>query len=559
MPTILNEKNATFFCSALTGSISVTSGQNFADDGGGLILTTATQLKASGVCAILTAATGSPQQCKNKFSSWLGSETAHTINGKPVLNDMSKKICMACGVPTMVTVIPMVSVIPPAIENITDTKNNAAQTSPKTEKTVNSNETVSSEDTSDEDKKQEIKNTKADDGSINYEYAVCNYKNCKRAESCQYLKASHELEKITHPSQVLRANSKQKEDKFLEAINELKQKTQLDWKNAAHHIISTNQVFGKFPKLVKLANFYGYDINNAENCIFLPTKEDGFGERADISKKAQAYEVMSITGLQWHVSHHHYTIRQEDFKNVKDEERKNLKCYDEVLKSDIKNRIYPLFLSRNNVCRYDTPASESYAEKAERFKENMTSLSNDIEKKLLAFTIPKNSAPYFVSAEALRFTYNIPKRKKLMYIYSQNGSICFEKYIYTKNKGDKDSVLVSSADRPLCISKTEDNVNQIIEFCENVRHFFIYENAVSEIPFKTDANVYFISGHADKLYVSELQNNDFELNAEGYAVNTVMDKIKSFIATVAMKDESGYVAPQGMILKRRKECGLDVL
>ena len=84
------------------------------------------------------------------------------------------------------------------------------------------------------------------------------------------------------------------------------------WSYAAHHIISGNQVFKQLTELVRLADFLHYDINNAKNCIYLASKEEGYGAVRKDQRNISAYDVMSVSKLQWHVGGHQYSFAKDE-------------------------------------------------------------------------------------------------------------------------------------------------------------------------------------------------------------------------------------------------------
>ncbi|QTA85819.1 AHH domain-containing protein [Desulfonema magnum] len=97
---------------------------------------------------------------------------------------------------------------------------------------------------------------------------------------------------------------------------------------AAHHLIPAMQCLAKFHRLSQMADEVGYDVNNKNNGLSLPTvgqlNENSYylqgyqyGELVPVDKKEVAFEVMrhvdslpstSAFGSQWHVGHHDWSF-----------------------------------------------------------------------------------------------------------------------------------------------------------------------------------------------------------------------------------------------------------
>lgn len=95
---------------------------------------------------------------------------------------------------------------------------------------------------------------------------------------------------------------------------------------AHHHIIPGNQCYGTRKFLVKLGNFFGYDINCAENGILLPTIKNS-GDLIDEEKIRVLYSIMKdlqnlpemaslrrISGIQIHLGPHTYKTQIKNLK-----------------------------------------------------------------------------------------------------------------------------------------------------------------------------------------------------------------------------------------------------
>lgn len=190
----------------------------------------------------------------------------------------------------------------------------------------------------------------------------------------------------------------------------------------AHHLISGNQVFADCKGLVNIAQGAGYDINNHENGILLPTLPRGIDIKKDMgfeeSKASIAYEVMEVTKAQWHVGGHKYTVPKNTikFNSYADEVKRLVKTYEQEILKKIK-------------CCNDEKQNKEIIE-------GMNKISLKIRKKLDAFKLkPSESAPFYVSKAALEYAFLIPeKRRFAAYIYEKDKRIEIIKYeISTQN------------------------------------------------------------------------------------------------------------------------------
>lgn len=190
----------------------------------------------------------------------------------------------------------------------------------------------------------------------------------------------------------------------------------------AHHLISGNQVFADCKGLVNIAQGAGYDINNHENGILLPTLPRGIDIKKDMgfeeSKASIAYEVMEVTKAQWHVGGHNYTVPKNTikFNSYADEVKRLVKTYEQEILKKIK-------------CCNDEKQNKEIIE-------GMNKISLKIRKKLDAFKLkPSESAPFYVSKAALEYAFLIPeKRRFIAYIYEKDKRIEVIKYeISTQN------------------------------------------------------------------------------------------------------------------------------
>ncbi len=233
-------------------------------------------------------------------------------------------------------------------------------------------------------------------------YTLCDYKNCSKADECEYLKTSYGLMEtdesknaamLKENMQAERFELYAKETRIIETLFYSGKKCSV----AHHHIIPANQCFKSFPQIVKLANYYGYDINNANNGICLPTMRQG--------DKDVVFYAMDKTGMQWHSGPHSYASfmreidgvgKKLDFLLIDSRPIKDYKTsVDELLQQVLAN------LENNKCCR-----AENYEEQATQFCKIINHVSKKIDTKLRQFKVsPKSSSPFFVSRKSLYYAY----------------------------------------------------------------------------------------------------------------------------------------------------------
>lgn len=228
---------------------------------------------------------------------------------------------------------------------------------------------------------------------------------------------------------------------------------QRGWSTVAHHIISGKQVLEEFPRLVKLARFCGYDvdndptstrgINHYPNCIMLVGYPAGYGKLADGStpqgketqefiKSVDADEVMSESLMQWHVGSHQYRFAKEEKKKLRRKQQEQqewqaagsifkenmqtvlgkrkefrgqdltIACYADLLKAHL--QVLENTLLATPVCYKDNEKAK------QEFIDGMENISRKVKAKLAAFREkPHRSYPYFVSLEAYLYAFAVPR------------------------------------------------------------------------------------------------------------------------------------------------------
>ena len=334
------------------------------------------------------------------------------------------------------------------------------------------------------------------------EYARCYYETCGRTAKCPYYNAKPAVvgDSQTLERQFKRDRAQDYEKYVSEHEEKLKKYKNIEecqqiWKYQAHHIISTNQVFMakyqngdlRYGHLLKLANLYGYDINNANNCILLPSKyrkEDSWKEKAKFEKAAKAFDVMDIMKRQWHLGTHDYTISKDSLKYYKPP--------DSVVNSSQSEEYFPnyatsvkakLDILAQKYSRKKCWANYMSSDITENFINDMNQLSREIENYLLAFEKkPKNSYPFFVSKVAVEYAYDAPKTGKVIFIYKGQDGVYASKFRVSRKQKDNYNVQVIQNETQPQMRISNGNMKEFVRYCENVMHFWIDENSKFEFP-----------------------------------------------------------------------------
>jgi hypothetical protein len=189
---------------------------------------------------------------------------------------------------------------------------------------------------------------------------------------------------------------------------------------AKHHIISAIQCYAKIRRLVRMGNMVGYDINNPNNGIGLPTTHyslkytDGgsqkkYGDLDDlVGKKRVAEALMQELGAQWHVGHHAFVVKAPktdvDTFQIGGSDEKNEDDYPHETQYDI------LIIQR--LFDFVKSLPQDFCEESTRddtFKKDLDALSAEIKEKLEKFNgkggaRPADSSPFFVSRRAYEYS-----------------------------------------------------------------------------------------------------------------------------------------------------------
>lgn len=466
-----------FCCAAAIPNLAFTvSASGKVTHKGAQVLTTSAKLSGTGNCQILTTmAQGVLQPCQFQKPIWQNPDYKHKANGESLLTDGSFCNCPICpGQMVKVSralsrgfksgMFSAASAI--SLENLS--LESSAET-PKAPEKISaqkiSNQSFLQEPQSTQGNKTVATKDAAEtltDAKAAEQYTLscpeCDKKNCKyRLE-----KFGEVSNTVDNDSAQLKRNyeSSLETKKFFDAADKAyKNSLELlgSWSYAAHHIISGNQVFKQVPEVVRLAGLCNYDINCAENCIMLPSKREGHGNLNDLSKSASAFDVMSITAMQWHVGKHSYSFDETQIQEIKKQIARltgkpgKIKTYAELLIEELKKI---KFATGEKIC----PA---------QFIVRMNKISEKVRNKLAAFSEkPAASYPYYVSKEAYLFAFQMPRLRKFIYVEKAGQDFNLKLY---KTVGSGNDVALQK-------SLSSDDAVEIIKFCGNVQHFVFQEN-----------------------------------------------------------------------------------
>lgn len=513
----LNVEHAPFTCSG--NSKAVISGH-------GGMLTSLSKGKPSGTCLAKPAPGGGFLPCTCVLTGWSGVSGNCTLNGISLLLEKSFNICGSgggtikpAGVLNNKAFTGAASASSPEIKNISfpsayepEIENNESGKGDKSAEAVPDASTG---------KAAMLRKGKQDfrENMKILQNMLCSGE-CspeKRAR-CRYFldhkTRPDEAVTVNNKSQILAENYefKMENEKNRDEIDRIYYSAKTQFPNfsyAAHHIISGNQVLKKETELVRLADFLTYDINNAENCIFLVSKEEGYGNIKKGKRNISAYDAMNSTRLQWHLGGHEYSFSEDELPEIRKHiERKyhrkfaKIRSYADLLQEKVSDLSEQL--RQEQRCWYNEDPQKQ-RENQKYFLQQMNRISRKVRKKLGDFAIkPDDSYPWYVSKEAYRYAFTLPESGKIIIVRQKSeGILSLRKYRVRKPKREADTnetnVLIlkpvekdgfaaeyilyckgthgySSADQKECVL-----------FCENIGHFlFVNRDFTEQMPFSPD-------------------------------------------------------------------------
>lgn len=405
-----------------------------------------------------------------------------------------------------------------------------------------------------ENKKQMNKEEKSDEERVSdssSKYALCPYKKCNEKDHCPYYCAKPEVD---NDSAELKRQFEQDRSKEYHAYKEFhdsarKESNEFGWGYEGHHIISGHQVFMakdceenlKYGHLLMLASMCGYDINNANNCILLPSmarREGLWGCLDNYIKEARAFDVMDIMKRQWHLGGHSYTITKDSLKYYKPSN-------EQLIRSGT-NEYFPDYVTsvQAKLNKLNAIYSRTLCWKKRNNKEfrdtyikKLNNISSEIEQILLKFgKKPKDCYPFFVSKISVDYAYDAPKTGKIIIVYEHDGSVYASKFRVSRKQKDDYQIIVTQNQEIPEIKISNDTMLDFIRYCENIIHFWIDSKLDKELPW--DCSNEFIS----KRIIDEESINS-------YAV-----KFAAELFTFIDKNESKNQGSLAQIRKRWKEA-----
>lgn len=241
---------------------------------------------------------------------------------------------------------------------------------------------------------------KQDSTPLSDEYTLCAMNRGEACETCEYRNTPHvptETDESKNAA-ALTENMGSLPDSYIRETGRIKQlilETDKTYSTAHHHLIPVNQCFKGNPKLVKLANYYKYDINNALNGICLPSATDGYSGQSAERRREVAFYAMKKLKLQWHVGGHQTAIPEKvdarlprPFQSYKD-------YVDKLLDQFIERHF------KKAGCR-----AESYDIKARKFHADMDALCSNVRARVLKFSVnPRDPNCIYVSKMSLYYAF----------------------------------------------------------------------------------------------------------------------------------------------------------
>lgn len=325
--------------------------------------------------------------------------------------------------------------------------------------------------------------------SANAKYAKCPYEKCEERGTCPYFNAKVEIDNSSvELKKNFELNRNDEDMAYKKQHKEARAEySEYGWGYEGHHLISGNQVFMavdkktgdlKYGHLLMLANMCGYDINNANNCILLPSmarNEGPWGTLEVFVKEAKAFDVMDIMKRQWHLGGHAYTIPKDSLKYYKPSDSQVLLSgtgeyfpnYATSVQAKL-NRINAKYSRKRCWKKLDNQ------EFKDEFKNTMDETSREIEEMLMRFSKkPKDCYPYFVSKMSVDYAYDAPKTGKIILVYKKGEDIYASKFRVSRKQKDNYQVMVVQNQELPELKIEKNTLQEFVRYCENIMHFWI--------------------------------------------------------------------------------------
>jgi len=173
-----------------------------------------------------------------------------------------------------------------------------------------------------------------------------------------------------------------------------------NYATAAHHLIPAIQCLAAFPRLSQMCHTVGYDVNNGQNGVSLPTCGQGslnkyagssgasskYGKLTEPDKQNVAFLIMEGVNLQWHVGHHNWAM---DYETDHEPHPEN---YDKLVKAKLRDLERDAQQQGGTICE-----PEDDSESGSALISELNALSQEIKGFVTGWKT------YFVSAMSCRF------------------------------------------------------------------------------------------------------------------------------------------------------------
>ena len=581
MGTDYVNENVSVKCPALIGKFTARElvNKKVKVDGKIALTQSGAKLTGSGTCKILTAmANGVPQPCQCRMSCTLSgwqNVSNNAAQGSALLLKTSVNQCTVGSPVTIssagqnnvtkdmrVSVAPLAELVAIAVSSLateTNKPNDSPSPSqeggnaPSTSRKVASNCQTGESNPNVNSQKEEPEEQKAAFIPRTGLLCACSETNPKCLD-CEYRLDRCLNPVVANDAVTLRENYRKAKDKHdrhdryfdelfgFYAEGEEKGKSigeQRGWSTVAHHIISGKQVLEEFPRLVKLARFCGYDvdndpastcgINHYPNCIMLVGYPAGYGKLADGStpqgketqefiKSVDADEVMSESLMQWHVGSHQYRFAKDEKKKLRRRQQEmqewqaagsvfqanmqtvlskrkefhgkdlTITCYADLLKAHL--RKLEEELEATPVCYKENDAAK------QEFIDGMENVSKMVKTKLAAFREkPHRSYPYFVSLEAYLYAFAVPRTIHAVLVKRYRHGLSLSPWRITRYaetlRDENKSLSFEAEDEPMVLHKlrydgsSDEEVMRCLNgVCRSSRYFMLMDNLTAEdLPF----------------------------------------------------------------------------
>ncbi len=356
-------------------------------------------------------------------------------------------------------------------------------------------------------------NNQNKDNVIRAEDLYCPYDSSKeKCKNCKYVQTddTHMLSATKEgvskqPGAILRENYekefaslKSTRTKYKNPCNSIADEyaifTEIGCGNQAHHILSTKDVYeqDKLKFVLKLANFYEYDVNEAYNCIILPAYNSkaerekselqvSFSKSSDFDKRTLKYDAMRKSGRQWHGGGH-----GDDFENSQ-----NISCY----ATEVTDLVYQCMRKESKThCRVEERYYEG--DKSE-FIVRLHKALNYVREHLIAFDVnPQKSLPFYVSRDAYEYAFKVANMRVLVFRKCGENILAY-KYMFTRHSGNTyiDERGVKEFDISNQLAK-----KKLVVFCEQIDIAYIDSSkGIVKLPFSVTHKINVDMGEIDVL------------------------------------------------------------